>query len=745
MRVRSKLLAGITVSAFALAWHSPTWAQESSASEENTTEESPNVIIVTGLKRSQNAQDVPKAVEVVSQEELTTAGVSSIQDLGRVSPAIQGQGALSSAPSIRGVGSFSFAIGVQSQTGVVLDDVPQPSFSTLTDDLTDVTRVEVFAGPQSTLSGRNAAGGLINIVTQNPTADWSGAYRFEQTSDSQTRASGFVAGPISDTFGFSVSSYYNQWDGHLANLQEAGRPINQFERWGVRGKLRWELTPNLEATLTGFYTRADVSTNAILGGGPFVEADTALQPTLLVRHPGITIEPFSRDVSVPGHGTGLYENKGGVLRIDYETGLGTFSSISSYSKSNQDRDDLTLGYPVFGFVIRQQTDIAVDYKTQEFRLVSPTSGSPFEYLIGAIYTDTDTFQPFERAILFPAQFDRSSLVRSVAVYGRGTYDLTPTTAITLGARYQHDYMEYQWLFTDGTSPTSEGSNKYDFVTGEASLEQELMPDLKIYATYANGETGQVYDTEDVQSARSPDGLQPLDSQRYEHFEAGLKSQLLDRRLTFNLAAFRTTYKNYQFQAADLSDPSQAAIIRLLTIGKVRTQGVDVEANFSVSSNFSLGVSAEYLDGEILDYPGANCFPGQTVEQGCVGGQQNARGPLPGTSKFRAVAFADLTIPTPSLPFDLTLGTFARYQSSALTNVEGDERTRRPGYAIVNITAGIEDRDGRYSAELFVNNVGDKNFYSGLGVDALSLPSIGIIGAYARDSFRYWGGRFSLNF
>src|SRR6218665_456778 len=90
----------------------------------------PREIVVTAQKRAENVQDVPKQVEVISPERLKQSGVYSIRDLGRVSPSVQGIGS-GNAPAIRGISSFAFSIGVQAQTGIVLDDVPQPTYSNL--------------------------------------------------------------------------------------------------------------------------------------------------------------------------------------------------------------------------------------------------------------------------------------------------------------------------------------------------------------------------------------------------------------------------------------------------------------------------------------------------------------------------------------------------------------------------------------------------------------------------------------
>jgi len=104
-----------------------------------------DAVIVTANKRVEHVQEVPKQVLVVTPESLARSGVTSIRELGSVVPSISGtpsEDERSPAPPIRGISSFSISIGVQSQTGVVVDDVPQPSFSSLFKELADVERVE---------------------------------------------------------------------------------------------------------------------------------------------------------------------------------------------------------------------------------------------------------------------------------------------------------------------------------------------------------------------------------------------------------------------------------------------------------------------------------------------------------------------------------------------------------------------------------------------------------------------------
>lgn len=222
-------------------------ASAQSAKTEKPTEAQTADIVVTGQKRSENAQGVPKQVTIASQVQLTTAGVNRLVDLFGVFPAITptsvGQNPLN--PGIRGIAPVSGQIGVPSQTGIVVDDFPQATFSTLSSELADVERIEVFAGPQSTLSGRNAASGLINFVTRSPSRVSDFRFGVEQTSDRQTRITAFLTGPLSSTVAYSLSGFYNKWDGNLVDPLLNNERLGGFDSKGVRGKLRWEPTSDL--------------------------------------------------------------------------------------------------------------------------------------------------------------------------------------------------------------------------------------------------------------------------------------------------------------------------------------------------------------------------------------------------------------------------------------------------------------------------------------------------------------------
>lgn len=724
-------------------------------------------VVVTAQKRTENVQDIPKSVSVADQQQLANAGVTKLQDLSQLVPSLAGVTAGPGAPPpIRGISSFALSIGVQAQTGIVVDDVPQPTFSALANELTDVLRVEVLAGPQSTLSGRNAAGGLISIVTRSPTDIFHAQLNVEQTDDRQTRVNGFATGPISDTLGFSLSAFVNRWDGNLRNLGENNLRLGGWDTFGGRGKLRWKINDAFTATLTAYSMRSERLTPGLVAAGPFVAVD----PTALFvfdaqgrsfsqLYPGVTPGPFNTAVSSPRHSVEKTFDRGATLRLEYDLGtVGTLTSLTNYSKANLPRTDNFLGTPTTGLVAPvtdpyAHVDFRTKYTTQEFRLTSP-GDQAVTYLLGGIYSDTQTFEPYQRLGFFPVDWLRNVGIKSSALFGRATWQILPRDSVTGGLRYQSDKASYDWTFLPTTSPGPApdfhaGGSKYDFWSGELSYKHDFTDDVNAYLTAARSETGQAYDLEDSASAASAAGLQPLASETVKNIEAGVKSRWFDRRLTLNLNAFLARYENYQIQSLQATnDPNVVPTIRLSAIGRVETKGVELTSNLRASNRLTLGVTAAYLDATIKDYPNAQCYDHQTAAQGCntaTGLQGNLAGStMPNTPKFRYTVSANYVIALANAPFDLDLGAFYRHQTKARFDVYGSPASDVPGYGILNLSATLRDKEGRYTVTAFVNNALDKQYYASLA-DSPFFTAPAVTGGFARDSFRYAGVRVGLDF
>lgn len=774
--VRGALATSTAIMLFAskgYAQEAPAIASEASAESAGADQAvagEGEVIIVTGQKRAENVQDVPKQVAIASQEQLTVAGVTRLTELQNIFPTITptSNAFYSQNPGIRGIAPIasggSASIGVPSQTAIVVDDFPQATFSTLANELTDVERIEVFAGPQSTLSGRNAASGLINIVTQAPSNQAAYELHVEQTSDEQTRASVFATGPVSSTVAVAVSGFYNRWQGVLHNAQ-TDEDLLAWNTKGIRGKIRWQPNDTLRFLLAGYYVESKRDTGPILTGANFVVGPDPSnvvylfdfqQRPLTQLYPGIDINSTNRDVYTPELGDARTKDRGLTFRGDLEIdNLGTLSSLTGYTVSDQPRTDIFIGFPTAdGSLSANEANLELTSKhfTQEFRLTSQDTG-PFTYVAGAIYSDTRLHFPYERLTIFPVQWDRHFNTESLAVFGRGTLELGPRDSVTAGLRYQHDKLSYDWTFFP-LSPTdpdtvSEGSSTHGFLAGEISYKHDFSDDVNAYVTYAQTESGEAYDLED-NAAASVGELEPLTSPKARSWEAGIKAQMLDGRLVINFDIFYLNYKNFQFSSIDLGDPGDIPVIRLLSVGKVRSQGAELISSFRATRDLRLNLSGSYTDAQIISYPGAACWTGQTEAQGCVDGQQNIDGlSLPATPKWKFTAGADYVLPLEAL--DVNFGAFYRYQSAVHYAVLGDPLSYQDGYGTLNLYVGPSSKDGTWSVQAFVNNVFNKHYYSGIGrvtlhntfdpPGAANLASA----AYDRGSFRYAGIRADLRF
>jgi iron complex outermembrane receptor protein len=599
-------------------------------------------------------------------------------------------------------------------------------------------------------------------VTRAPSHEFSAEVRAEQTTDRQSRATAFLTGPINEQLAFSLSAIYNDWEGPLKNVA-LGTRAGGFDSRGGRGKLLWEPTDALSFTFTGYYLQTDRVTPPILGGGPYIDVSPGATHNIDAQvprrtfgqlYPGVTPDSDNQNYYSLQDGVAKTTDKGGSLRIDYDLGdVGTISSLSNYSTSEQPRNDVFVGSPQSNVLasvsaFNAMTDVQTDYWSQEFRLVSPGSQT-FTYLLGAIYTDSDLFQPYSRPGIFAFDADRTSRIESLGVFGRGTYAITDVDAITAGLRYQKDDIAYTWLSKLPPLFYSEGTSDYDFFGGELSYKHDFTPDVNGYVTLSHSESGEAYDIEDTVGAQRPGGLQPLASEEVDNVEIGMKGQFFDN-LTFNANVFHAEYENYQVQTIDNTNPNLAPVIRLLAIGKVRTQGVEISSVWRPLDDLRLGLSGVYNEAEIRDYPNAACYVRQSAALGCMpatptspANQGNLKGkPLQAAPKVRINASVDYRLPIDSGTLDFNVGGFYRYQSKLNFSILNDPAVVQPSYGIVNLYLNVSKDDGKYLAELFVNNAFDEVFYSVIANESqINARQAG----YDRNSFRYGGLRLTAKF
>ncbi|HCH93805.1 MAG TPA: TonB-dependent receptor, partial [Erythrobacter sp.] len=230
--VRTALMAG----AAAMVLPAAAQAQDAEDEADDSAVAAPansNVIIVTATKREQTLQETPVAVSVTSSEAIEQAQIRDVADLATLVPSLrvsQNQSSFATSYSVRGFGTDGNNIGLEPSVAMFVDGVYRSRAVSQISDLPDIQRVEVLRGPQSTLFGKNASAGVISIVTKEPQFDFGGMVEASYGNYDAMVVKGFVTGPISDSFAFSVGGGINKRDGFLTNGAN-GDDINDRDRW----------------------------------------------------------------------------------------------------------------------------------------------------------------------------------------------------------------------------------------------------------------------------------------------------------------------------------------------------------------------------------------------------------------------------------------------------------------------------------------------------------------------------------
>ncbi|MBS0482066.1 MAG: TonB-dependent receptor [Proteobacteria bacterium] len=528
-------------------------------------------------------------------------------------------------------------------------------------------------------------------------------------------------------------------------------------------------------------------------------------------YPGFTIQYGNTDYASPVAMGSRYEDIDGSVVANLKLGDLTLTSTSALFKENQFQsqdifesnvyffDILTGGHaPHFGNI--QTADGEVRQFTQEFKLASDPS-KPVNFLVGAYYSNMTVDQTGLRVwVGNPAAKRNVSNTKNYALYGRATFKASDQFSMTAGLRYNHDKIgwnldEYfnpaagQFYNCNPNFDAAAGTgvptgcsfaftDSSNTVVGDVSLQFHPSRDTMAYVSYTRGykprafntvhdfssfQTGPIYlpsqaaltaaQVTAAQNAYATDLLfhKPAEKETIDSFEAGLKTSLLDRHMTFNLAAFYTNYKNYQ---AQIFDTSQVIGVLVLANAGASTRGVEADLNY-VNANTRLSLSAAYIDAKFKDFPAATCYPTQTAAQGCAAGVQNLSGkPMPASPKFKVNASVQQTVPLSS--FNVLLGGNLSYRSSTMLQANQNPQTNQPAFALLDLSLGFQTKDEKASLTFFVNNVTNHFYYTnmedffsgatGFGPPGPTfVPANMVIGQPARDAHRYFGGRVAFKF
>jgi len=367
-------------------------------------------ILVTATKREQTLQEVPVAVSVVSADAIKDSQINDIKDLQFLVPSLsigQLQTTANTNFRIRGFGNGANNAGIEPSVGVFIDGVYRSRSAAALADLPNLERVEVLRGPQSTLFGKNASAGVINVVTAKPNLDEvTGSASLTVGDYSQYIVKGDISGPFSDTFAASISGSYNQRDGYFKNLN-TGAEINELNRYGIRAQALYQPSDTFELRVIADYEKMDELCCAVsnLYQDPLILAALQLAPVLNGKAPGNVVEaqPFAYENYYNFEPQNEVENSGISVQFDWDlTDSMTLTSITAlrqhmrYDNSDSDFTSTDLLSQAGG----NYTDSDIDTLTQEFRLQGNTER--MDWMLGLYYFNEEIST--DSGVLFGSDF-----------------------------------------------------------------------------------------------------------------------------------------------------------------------------------------------------------------------------------------------------------------------------------------------------------------------------------------------------
>ena len=583
-KLRSRLHHGAALTALVLAASiaAPAFAQE-------TGSVTLDDVIVTAQKRSENIQEVPVSVATMGGEKLDAlfAGGEDVLALSSRVPGLfveSSNGRAAPRFYIRGLGNTDFDLAASQPVSVIMDDVVMENVVLKSTPIFDVEQVEVLRGPQGTLFGRNTTAGIVKFDTVKPSQVFKSNATLTYGSYNSWTAEGGVGGPLvadklSGRLAVLGQHRANYIDNTFTHVKDA---MGGYDEFAIRGQLLWTPTENLDVLLSA-HNRSLDGTAAIFRANILTAGSNKINGN------------FDRDSVFYNGGANnpqKYDGNGESIKVDYDFGGVKLTSISAYETTNgYSRGDIDGGVAGTGpGFIPFDSDTKdgiddLDQYTQELRLASDTDGA-FTWQVGGYYFHSDFL------VTTDAGFAKATLNHkntAWAGFGQASYQVTPALKITGGVRYTDD--DKTMTVVGSTAPKVSVSDSK--VSWDLSAFYTVTDDFNLYARAAHGFRGPTIQGRDVVFGASPSIAQ---SETIQSYEIGFKSELLDRRVRFNGAAFTYEEKDPQFSAIGGAGNNTL----LVNADKGEAYGVEFDGEFKVTQNLLLTAGYSYNHTKIKD-------------------------------------------------------------------------------------------------------------------------------------------------
>ena len=624
------------------------------------------VIEVTAQKRSENAQDTPISMNVLSADDIKEKSIEKIDDLQYSVPNLHmTETGISTQMFIRGIGTGNNQ-GFEQSVGQYIDGIHYGRQQLLRMPFLDLERIEVLKGPQSIMFGKNSVAGALNLSSAKPTQDTEIHLGLQyQPTIGATEVTGMISGALTETLSARLAIRDYSEDGYIENTYK-DRDETIRDESAVRLSLLWEPSDTMNFLFkverddfdgTGRQIEV-IQDEPALAGYPIPGA-TFSEILAILGHPEAITESelnYQRQADAEESNSNSLNNA--TLTANFALGDYTLTSISgfvSYDFVESCDCDYTAA-PIFSVFIDEE----YQQFSQEIRLVSPV-GEKFDWLGGLFYQSSEL--AFDDNIIIPtnsvlglvsggalAPMTGQAAGRNYqldtdmwSAFFQGRYHFTEDLTLTLGARFTSEektssrVMNITDISTGDITQDPMAPALFDAVFGIQSEQSPLSPqghnltgtrdensftplinisykiDDKIMA-YASATTG--FKAGGFDARANNVNSWEFEEEEATAYELGLKSLILDDTLEINLAFYRTEYDNLQV--------SQFDGVLGFNVGNAKetvVQGVEIDGRWILLDGLSMQYGIAYLDHEYIDFTNGNCHSRQ-VPDGDMGADGN---------------------------------------------------------------------------------------------------------------------------
>ena len=599
-------------------------------------------IVVTAQKREQSLQDVGISVTAFSGNQIRELGYTNTIDIAAQTP---GLGIIQYHPTltttnIRGISQNDFADHLEPPIAMYVDETYVSAMGAAHTQLFDLQRVEVLRGPQGTLFGRNATGGLMHYISAKPTEEPEGYAEFTYGSYDQKKFEGAISGALTDNLLARVSFAGNFHDGVAEN--RIGPDVRGSEHYALRGQLEFRTGENLTVNLKAHYASDDDEYGNAYTHTPLSTNEDGLgfviSPDSLVNGfcPGCDFFGFRDPDDDPF--TGSYDYIGEFRRsiagvtgkLTWDVGAMTLTSITDYLQMNKNYGEDTDGSPnpLFVFI----TDQDIEQFSQELRLIGDV-GDNIRWTTGFYYLDIEhagnlnyfldlpfyspTYSFGDPADYIAGPTTNNVETESWAVFGHLEYDFNENWGVIAALRYTEDKKNTVFESTDilGGNVTGLGftlaipfdlsadpdfdlfDQKFENVSAKFEIDWRPTDDTLIFASFNRGHKAGAARVQAGGNPTTPIPTYPHDEEVLHSWEVGIKTTLFDGRAQLNANAFYYDYQDYQaFIIIPGVLPASLSIVNL----DAEAVGGEIELTLQPTERWGFRFGASLESSEVKD-------------------------------------------------------------------------------------------------------------------------------------------------